>query len=215
MSRQWNTEIRRNRRRGRTLNVESPHESCTSVYGGEECEPGTRRASRESRRSLDVVRRSMDRSRARLSLKTRSSGDLSHTSAPEERLPLAEVPSPNTIYLLISPLLYPVSLFLTMFTKKWSAMKESQPPPSPARDPDSSSMEEKLSAHQCLAVYGDKDFFTSQRKLRKWAERQADKTESRFTFSEISGAGHFWNEEGSDLRMRETIRAWLYDIQDV
>ena len=210
LSQQWNAETQQARRRGRTLVVESPRADGTIKYGGEECEPGTRRRSRESMRSLDVVRRSMDRSRVRLSPRKRSNGELSRSSASEEYLPLIEAPIPYTMYLLISPLLPPVSRFVTMFTKKWPSLSPSS---SILGDPDSSTTEAKLRAHPSLAIYGSKDMFTSQRKLRKWTEHLVSQPGSHFTFSEVTGAGHFWNEQGSESRMKTSIREWLKGVE--
>ena len=195
LSSQWNSEAQQNPRRGRGLAAQSlsPASPHSVVFGGDESEPGTRRASRESRRSIDVVRRSMDRSKARLGLRHSSSETV--TLPQEERLGLFDLTPPRTHYLLVSPLLPPISVFATMFTKS-----------------DSRTAEDKLRTHPTLAIYGDKDFFTSHKKLRKWAGHLAAEADSRFTYREVSGAGHFWHEEGVDGQMRRCIGEWVDDI---
>ena len=161
------------------------------AVGGDECEPGTRRPSHESRRSLDSVRRSVDRGRKKL-FRQRSS-DASEDTLLAESLMTASVKTPRTCYLLISPLLPPISMFATMFSNRSDGGGE-------------------LHKHPTLAVYGDKDFFTSQKKLRRWAEYWKGQSGSQFHFHEVVGAGHFWREEGAEQGMRLVIREWVQEI---
>jgi len=206
MSTQWNAEAAHRPLRGRTLAI-STH---AVTMGGEESEPRTRRASRESRSSLDIVRRSMDRSRARRST-TRRSTDL---DAPplEEKLGRMRVANPHTIYLLISPLLPPVSMFATMFSKPGTLLKWQGSNTTITDGNVYSVLDDKFRKHATLAIYGDKDFFTSHKRLRKWAEHLSSATDSLFTFREIHRAGHFWHEEGVDAEMRKCIREWVIDV---
>ncbi|MCJ1377323.1 hypothetical protein MMC17_000417 [Xylographa soralifera] len=212
MSTQWNTEVAPRPIRGRTLATTkiSAVNTHAITLGGEESEPGTRRNSRDSRTSLELVRRSMDRSRARRS-STRRSTDI---EAPllEEKLGSMRVADPNTIYLLISPLLPPVSMFATMFSKPGALLKWQGESPDGTDGTTYSVVEDKFRKHATLAVYGDKDFFTSQKRLRKWAEQLSSAIDSRFTFREIHKAGHFWHEEGVDAEMRKCIREWVIDV---
>ena len=167
------------------------------AIGGDESDPGTRRTSHEGRTSMDAVRRSMDRSRMKLGLRQyRHSSEMSECTFIEESLTPAKIPLPQTHYLLISPLLPPISMFATMFSKGLI------------------NHEEKLVRNPTFAVYGDEDFFTSPRKLRRWAEGLKAKPESQFHFHEVAGAGHFWREEGSDSQMRNAIKGWLQDVSD-
>ncbi|MCJ1401709.1 hypothetical protein MMC11_004926 [Xylographa trunciseda] len=212
MSTKWNAEAAHRPSRGRTLaTVET---SALNMYaitlGGEESEPGTRRLSRDSRSSLDLVRRSMDRSRTRRS-STRRSTELD-TSALEEELGRMRVADPHTIYLLISPLLPPVSMFATMFSKPGTFLKWHGPSSNMIEGNVDSVLEDKFRKHTTLAIYGDKDFFTSPKRLRKWAEQMSSATDSHFTFRQIHGAGHFWHEEGVDAEMRKCIREWMMDV---
>jgi len=167
------------------------------AIGGDESDPGTRRTSHEGRTSMDAVRRSMDRSRMKLGLRQyRHSSEMSECTFIEESLTPAKIPLPQTHYLLISPLLPPISMFATMFSKGLI------------------NHEEKLVRNPTFAVYGDEDFFTSPRKLRRWAEGLKAKPESQFHFHEVAGADHFWREEGSDSQMRNAIKGWLQDVSD-
>lgn len=67
----------------------------------------------------------------------------------------------------------------------------------------------KLADRQTLVVYGDGDVFSSQRKLRRWAEGLKAKEGSKFRFEEIAGAGHFWREKGVLDEMLETVSKWV------
>lgn len=215
LSMQWNKEARlmNEARRGRSLqdpeSLEGPFHSIS--IGGDESKPGTRRPSRESKRSLDHIRRSLDNSRRKLGIRYHSSTEIIDSLALEERMGPEEIIIPTTFYLLISPLLPPISMFATMFSKHNPNALGNQAVSNygPASNVH---VNEKLTSATTLAIYGDKDFFTSHKKLRKWAEHLAEIPESRFRFREIGGAGHFWNEQGVEGQMRSAIRDWIQDI---
>ncbi|SLM39990.1 Alpha/Beta hydrolase fold [Lasallia pustulata] len=211
LSTQWNKEARlmNETRRGRSLRIpgslQDPSRSIS--MGGDESEPGTRRPSRESKRSLDHIRRSMDRSKKRLGIGNHSSTEIIMSPSLEGRTG-PELTTPTTYYLLISPLLPPVSMFATMFSKLKRHQRASLEDSAVAN----THVKDKLTSCATLAIYGDKDFFTSPKKLRKWAEHLAGAAESRFRFREIGGAGHFWHEPGVEGQMRSAIRDWTQDI---
>jgi len=144
------------------------------AVGGDESEPGARRLSHESRRSMDSVRRSVERGRRKL-FRPHSS-ETSEEALLVESLLAVNIATPRTYHLLISPLLPPVSMFATFFSNPLKMIP---------------STEERLRSQPTLAIYGDKDFFTSQKKLRRWAESMKEKPRSRFQFLEIAGASHF------------------------
>ena len=200
-------------RRGRSLRVHDSFRSGSHsmTMGGEETEPGIRRPSRESRRSVDMVRRSMDHSRRKLGLRTKSSDGELPSPLLEEQLPTVHLDTPQTCYLLISPLLPPISMFITMFSKFGHA-KEKTSLIQARHNLSLSHTQELLLSSASLAIYGDSDFFTSQNKLRKWAERLAQQPASKFRFREILGAGHFWAEDGVEAQMKKTISSWIQDI---
>lgn len=156
-------------------------QSPSARFGGFEKEAVQGRIE-ESRRSLDV-RKSIDlvrhkmHSRKRLSL-------LAETSAGDH-------PQPNIriSYLLVSPLLPPVSSALTAFS---SLSFRGMP---------------KAGGHPTLAVFGSRDSLSPAQKVRAWAKAEA-KRDSSFAYQEIEGAGHFWNQAGVLEKMQLAIRKW-------
>lgn len=199
--------------RGRSLRAKeklgSPAHSIAIAMGGEESEAGSRRSSRESR-SLDILRKSVDYSRKSLRLRKSSSRIGSEAQLGDDILMNFTINLPLVYYLLISPLLPPISSLATMFSKfsihpllsKWSTLAS-------AKHQKSLQPEDILTTNPTLAVYGDNDFFSSQKKLRKWAESLAQSPRSTFQFREIPNAGHFWQEQGVETQMRSSIREWL------
>lgn len=108
-------------------------------------------------------------------------------------------------YLLVSPLRPPVSNLLTGFRGlSLSVGGTSAPQARPAGRPA-----DQLSAHRTLALYGDRDEFTSVRKLQSWSAELGRVPQSRFQSGEIEGAGHFWREPGVELEARRVLREWL------
>ena len=203
---QWNRdaseyrEIQHARKSGSHEQLRPSAHTLAVALGGDESESGSRRSC-ERKRSLDAVRRSIDRSRRKLGLRHHShSSEMSDCNTAEGGLAAAKVALPQTCYLLISPLLPPISTFATMFSGTIFHLGKS-----PA-------CEVKLNHNPTLAVYGDSDFFTSQKKLRRWAEDAQAESKGQFQFREIAGAGHFWREDGSDEQMRSAIRDWIRDI---
>lgn len=111
----------------------------------------------------------------------------------------AEILAPRTHYLLISPLLPPISLVATFFSSP-RISKERQNHPS------------NLTSFPTLAVYGSNDVFTSVKNLRKWATKLAAEPASQFRYKEVEGAGHFWQEEGAARQLRDAVREWVRDV---
>jgi hypothetical protein len=114
-------------------------------------------------------------------------------------------PTMSIAYLLVSPLLPPVSHFLTCFSTLSLnvGVKEGQGRLVHTR-PD-----HQLSTHSSLALYGDGDTFTSAPKLQRWSAEMARVPQSRFQSGEIGGAGHFWREDGVEAKARGRLREWL------
>ena len=160
-------------------------------------EKGSRRASHEGKRSFESIRRSVDRSRQKLGLRLYSQSSDVSASVDEKHLDWPEMPTVQTSYLLISPLLPPISTLAMM----------SLHPSSRA-----TGCEEKFLSNPTLVIYGDSDFFTSHGKLRRWVEDLQDKSRSLFKFSEIPNAGHFWREEGSERNLKSSIQTWTKDV---
>ncbi|KAJ5778158.1 hypothetical protein N7520_001404 [Penicillium odoratum] len=114
--------------------------------------------------------------------------------------------STSISYLLVSPLLPPVSSFLTAFTTlsvQVGGRSAQASQARPARPAD------QLSVHRTLALFGDDDTFTSVGKLRRWSAELGRMPHSQFRGCEIEGAGHFWREDGVEHEAREILRDWL------
>ena len=185
LANEWNHEEERRLNdadRGRSSNAPEARRSYSHsiVVGGEESEPGTRR-SHESRRSIDSFRRSFDVSR-----KSFTRHRWRDRSSNSTRKGLRETGGLSfdihTSYLLVSPLLPPIAALATLFTSAGLLGQEDGC--------------EKLVRNPCLAIYGEKDGFTSSRKIAKWAEELSSRPDSMFQARQISNAGHFWQEEG-------------------
>ncbi|OQE39266.1 hypothetical protein PENCOP_c007G00261 [Penicillium coprophilum] len=109
-------------------------------------------------------------------------------------------------YLLVSPLLPPISQLLTVFSTLSLKVKTetSQGPhircPRPA---------DQQSTHHTLALFGDQDTFTTAGKLQQWSDEMVRMSRSQFQFRMIVGAGHFWRENGVEVRARHALKEWL------
>ncbi|KAB8239662.1 uncharacterized protein BDW43DRAFT_296037 [Aspergillus alliaceus] len=110
-------------------------------------------------------------------------------------------------YLLVSPLLPPLNLFLTFFSTMSldisihiPSQREQIPCPKPTH---------QLCTHPSLAIYGNQDTFTSASKLNKWSDELSHAPRSQFRSAEIDGAGHFWREDGVESQARDALRNWL------
>ncbi|KAJ5964327.1 uncharacterized protein N7479_004203 [Penicillium vulpinum] len=112
-------------------------------------------------------------------------------------------------YLLVSPLLPPISQFLTVFSTLSLNLKTETPkgPHIPCPRPA-----DQQSTHHTLALFGDQDTFTSAGKLRRWADEMVHIPHSQFQSRMIDGAGHFWRENGVEMRARHALREWLCQI---
>ena len=112
-------------------------------------------------------------------------------------------------YLLVSPLLPPISQFLTVFSTLSLNVKTETPkgPRIPCPRPA-----DQLSTHNTLALFGDRDTFTSTGKLQRWSDEMVHMQRSQFQFRMIDGAGHFWRENGVEVRARHALKEWLCQI---
>ncbi|KAJ9260000.1 Alpha/Beta hydrolase protein [Paecilomyces variotii] len=157
---------------------------------------------------LEGVRRSLDRAKRKISFSSRSSD----VGSQERKTVVTEKPQiqiPRISYLLVSPILPPISQFLTMFSK--ISLSSSVISGTSAQDTSipSAKAEEQLSAHPTLVIYGDNDNFTAADKVRMWCEGITKTTGSQIHAREIEAAGHFWHEQRAKAQMKATIRAWL------
>ena len=201
---QWNKDAQMHYEIHRAESLKTPnvHETCPSprslAMGGYESESGTRRPSHELRRSLDAFRRSLERSHIHLG--RRFSGDVPSLGESALHLAPTQLVPPRICYLLISPLLPPISKLVMFFS-------------TPAKsNSGESGVDIKLASHHTLAIYGDQDVFTSRKKLRVWAVNLWHRHSSLFRFHEVVGAGHFWNEHDDEAKMRRFVCNWIQGI---
>ena len=99
-------------------------------------------------------------------------------------------------YLLISPLLPPVSSVLSLFSKETSQVG----------DP--------LFRYPVLSLHGSPDTFTSLSKYRSWTENLSSSNGS-FVSLEVAGAGHFWQSSDGMDEMLVKLGTWLNKDQSM
>lgn len=197
------------------------HESSLSAHahaiamGGIEGNESERkkRVSRESRRSFDLdgIRKSLDRGKRRLSSRHghgQSEDEAERHEVPSDKVNAVakELPEVRTSYLLVSPLLGPISTLATFFSPLTTLHFESgqKTISLQASDPDF-----KLAEHSTLVAFGEHDGFTSGKKLTKWASALAEMEDSKFSFESVGDAGHFWNDGESMRALKGAVREWL------
>ena len=162
--------------------------------GGEEAAPGRRGGRRETRPRLDSIRKSFDFSRESRSQRR---GGWERRESHDGVMPVVDIPVPVTFYLLVSPLLPPVSALATLFTDLGQVARESRDHHDIVRA--------KLTSNPSLAIYGTRDTFTSHKRLVKWSRALAQRPASKFQYREVTGGGHFWHEEGVDDQLRAMV----------
>jgi hypothetical protein len=182
------------------------------TMGGEETSPAQRRRSSEhhnGRRSLDVLR-SLKHPHLQPKGKRKNSETLeahvdgnangsTDTNTFAQPLSTLTMPVPNHAYLLISPLLPPISTLTVpaLGYKFWNR---------------SGSHTESFTLQPTLAVFGDRDPFTSVKRTRAWAERLGSGTSGKFRAEEVRGAGHFWLEPGVEEELRGALKRWGSEV---
>jgi len=122
-----------------------------------------------------------------------SAVEFSQSLAIRIRILTFQLPRIRPSYLLISPLLPPISTLLTL---RFSSIFIED-------------TEFALVNNKALAIFGDRDAFTSSSRLVKWAKRLEGGEDPRFTYKEIEGASHFWNEDGVGWKLQDSIALWL------
>lgn len=183
---------------GRESHDSTRHYGANLHVGGEETSPEHRRRSHEGRISSEI-HRSVQSIRKLSGLKKPAD---SNAAAPENSS-TSNKPEPKAkpAYLLISPLLPPISS-LTALSFSQASSKT-----------DKEELQTRLSTNPSLAVFGSDDIFTSTKKLRAWAQSISGCPNSSFQFVEIDGAGHFWHEDGVEKRLRLAVREWIRGLE--
>ncbi|KAL9061146.1 MAG: hypothetical protein Q9162_000291 [Coniocarpon cinnabarinum] len=102
-------------------------------------------------------------------------------------------------HLLISPLLPPVAGMVAPFSgASFLATNMNE--------------YKELATHPTIAIWGSRDDFTADKRLRKWAHAlrtQSPSGTSGFEYVSIDRAGHFWREEGALDQLRSAIEEWV------
>ena len=203
--------------RGRQLKPEDAATSPTKrigaspiTMGGEETDPSDRRRSRDSRRSIDLVRKSVEMpNRIKARIKRNSTPGASSSRDKSSETPITPIsaalestPAVDTRYLIISPVLLPFTQVLC--------------PPGPPGLPGlrrSATADSNVGTfflqNPTLAIFGSADGFTSGRRLKAWAQKMSKDTSSSFGWYQIDGAGHFWREAGVMQALQQKIAAWV------
>ncbi|KAK3647591.1 hypothetical protein LTR56_003265 [Elasticomyces elasticus] len=182
------------------------------TMGGEETDSSDRRRSRDSRRSVDIIRKSVDiprRMKAHMRHSSGSGKQRHHQRSSDEvmayqisdQVVMGSMPEVEVHYLVISPVVLPFSTALC-------------PPGPPVPQPFGRKIAADAHAgdlflkHPTLAIFGTKDGFTPVRRLRAWAEKQSPQAVG-FEWEPIESAGHFWHEEGVMRALQERIKTWV------
>ncbi|EXJ65270.1 hypothetical protein A1O7_01611 [Cladophialophora yegresii CBS 114405] len=168
------------------------------------------RVSRQnSRKSIDTerIRQSLDRVRRKIgSQPDNASTPSSSGPVTEPPTPAPAEPAPNVLpdvaYLIVSPILSVAAGFTTMFSKLRFAAKGGQGASASERE------FHELTIHPTCCLYGNKDGFTSARKLQRWTEELKARPASRFMAVEAV-AGHFWQEADGIVRFKQGLCEFL------
>ncbi|KAK5209841.1 hypothetical protein LTR41_004473 [Exophiala xenobiotica] len=190
----------------------SRSESRIVTMGGYESDAAGHRSSRDrSRRSVDGDRAKEGIERIRRKISHREHRGQHPPTTPSTTMGDPQALSadsapilPSIAYLLVSPLLSTVARFTTMFSRLrfTPKMGGTGPAPAPAEE------FHELTTHPCYCLYGNKDVFTSDRKLRRWTEELSGQAGSQFIANRAE-TGHFWQEHDAVLQLRQGIAEWI------
>ncbi|KAI1078943.1 Alpha/Beta hydrolase protein [Whalleya microplaca] len=127
-------------------------------------------------------------------------------------------------YLVVSPPIGIATNFATMTFanpfSNWSRRSGNRGSPLSMKDDggeverEQAGADEKLIRSPTLAIYGDQDGFVMLRKIRDWAKRLGSAEESGFRPVEVSGAGHFWVEEGVAGELKTEVYSFASTLSD-
>jgi hypothetical protein len=204
------TEISLSESRGRLPHVPSrkQHKRQSSsqhsiIYGGNDSPSPADRHIDPIHKAIEVPTR-IKYAIHRTHKSTPSTSTLSSNTSENLTAPMPALPHISPHYLLISPLLPPLSNFLSLSTSSlffWRHHSEHQP--------------QILLQHPTLVVYGTKDMFTSSTKLDAWCKKMdtmAIQNRGSFKWRKVEGAGHFWREKGVEVELRLSVREWVDEV---
>jgi hypothetical protein len=108
-------------------------------------------------------------------------------------------------YLLISPVLIPLSTFLPPLGLP-SILALIGMHDGTTEDAKGAGFMSLLTSS--LVLFGTKDNFTSAKKLQQWAEKLARRADGRLQWHALDDAGHFWREAGAITALEVKIALW-------
>lgn len=198
----WTNEKLETARQNDVRQPKQPRRHSPSIsMGGEETPSDQRRISREdSRRSVDLegLRRSLDIPRRIKEHKSHSrSREQAPSPAEKDGCDDVDLPSTKPQYLLVSPVLGIVGSALSAFNVHGEA----------------TDVNTTLAREPSLVIYGDKDVFTSTRRIRQWTQKLGSNS-NRFRAIEVNGAGHFWREHGVAGKLGNAINSWVQELRE-
>ncbi|KAF2223725.1 hypothetical protein BDZ85DRAFT_318937 [Elsinoe ampelina] len=129
-------------------------------------------------------------------------------------------------YLLISPLLPPISGFLSMSLTSMLPRRLGGWLHGSGDKGEGDPGQAAFTAHPTLAIFGSEDGFTGGDRLVSWSKRMQDEVgrrnkdgggkarASEFEYLLVEEAGHFWREEGVEDIMRRRIEEWVSKLED-
>ncbi|SMQ49958.1 unnamed protein product [Zymoseptoria tritici ST99CH_3D7] len=187
--------------RGRRLNSESsprsrPQTSQVTV-GGEETDPSDRRRSQDSRRSFDVVREVPQRIKTRMHSRNASGTLTKQTESDVVESSNDTAPKVNVSYLMISPVLFPMTTTLLFPGLAFPTAK--------AGNAGSGFLSMEYSS---MVLFGSLDHFTSAKKLKQWVERLSTASSGRLQWECFQGVDHFWRGDGVLDEVQARIKTW-------
>jgi hypothetical protein len=109
-------------------------------------------------------------------------------------------------YLLISPVLVPLGTFLPPLGMP-SLVSLLGMHGKSTDDSKSNGFSSLLTS--TLVLFGNKDNFTSAKKLEQWAVKLAQQADGRLQWFAVDGAGHFWREPGAAAVLEEKLALWV------
>ena len=188
----------------------------TMAIGGQESQSSRQSMGREhsaSRHGLDLdsIKRRIDIFRERHK-STGRPNRASESSGTDDLKFLEDAAQLQTSYLIVSPPLgFGISLITAFAPLSFESTVGSFRHLTPPTKDDT---EDHLVQHQSFAVWGEKDSLQSSHHVRKWVRRLEARHDSMFHGKEIAGAGHFWQEGGVVIQLKEAISGWLSTLVD-
>ncbi|KAF3162540.1 hypothetical protein TWF788_001992 [Orbilia oligospora] len=109
-------------------------------------------------------------------------------------------------WLLVSPLLPPVSMFLNLPNPMaWFPTKKKK-----QQEEEEDVEDDFEDERDVFAVFGTDDMFTGIGRYRNWVKGKVERSNGRFRGVEVDGAGHFWmQEEEWMVKLREGVAGWI------